>query len=48
MTEGALRVAVHRLRRRYGELLRAEVAQTVGSATEAEEEFAYLVQVLRE
>jgi RNA polymerase sigma-70 factor (ECF subfamily) len=48
MTEGAVRVAVHRLRRRYGELLRAEVAQTVGSATEAEEEFAYLVQVLRE
>jgi RNA polymerase sigma factor (sigma-70 family) len=48
MTEGAVRVAVHRLRRRYGELLRAEVAQTVGSAAEAEEEFAYLVQVLRE
>src|SRR5215471_17633584 len=29
MTESALRVAVHRLRHRYGELLRAEIAETV-------------------
>src|SRR5258706_8452912 len=29
MTEGAARVAVHRLRQRFGELLRIEVAQTV-------------------
>jgi DNA-directed RNA polymerase specialized sigma24 family protein len=48
MTEGAVRVAVHRLRRRYGELLRAEVAQTVGSAAEAEDEFRHLMTVLRE
>jgi RNA polymerase sigma-70 factor (ECF subfamily) len=48
MTEGAVRVAVHRLRRRYGELLRAEVAQTVGSAAEAEDEFRHLMMVLRE
>src|SRR5262245_39452604 len=27
MTEGALKVAVHRLRQRYGELIRAEIAQ---------------------
>jgi RNA polymerase sigma factor (sigma-70 family) len=31
MTEGAVKVAVHRLRQRYGELLRAEVAQTVAT-----------------
>jgi DNA-directed RNA polymerase specialized sigma24 family protein len=48
MTEGAVRVAVHRLRRRYGELLRAEVAQTVGSAAEAEDELRHLMKVLRE
>jgi RNA polymerase sigma-70 factor (ECF subfamily) len=48
MTEGALRVAVHRLRRRYGELLRAEIAQTVATPAEAEEELRYLLQVLSE
>ena len=31
MTEGALKVAVHRLRQRYGESVRAEIAQTVAS-----------------
>jgi len=31
MTEGAVKVAVHRLRRRYRELLRDEIAQTVDS-----------------
>jgi RNA polymerase sigma-70 factor (ECF subfamily) len=46
MTEGALRVAVHRLRRRYGELLRAEIAQTVETPAEAEEELRYLLQIL--
>ncbi|MDE3149394.1 MAG: sigma-70 family RNA polymerase sigma factor [Acidobacteriota bacterium] len=29
LSEGAVRVAVHRLRRRYREMLRAEVAQTI-------------------
>jgi RNA polymerase sigma-70 factor (ECF subfamily) len=48
MTEGAVRVAVHRLRRRYGELLRAEVAQTVETAGEAEDELRHLMNVLRE
>jgi RNA polymerase sigma factor (sigma-70 family) len=48
MTEGAIRVAVHRLRRRYGELLRSEVAQTVVIATEAEDELRHLMKVLRE
>jgi hypothetical protein len=39
---------VHRLRRRYGDFLRAEVAQTVGTAREAEEELRHLMSVLRE
>ena len=31
MTTGALKVAVHRLRQRYGELVRAEIAQRVAT-----------------
>jgi RNA polymerase sigma factor (sigma-70 family) len=38
MTAGAVKVAVHRLRRRYRELLRAEVAQTVADPEEIDEE----------
>jgi RNA polymerase sigma-70 factor (ECF subfamily) len=38
MTEGALKVAVHRLRRRYRELLRAEIGQTVADSEEIEQE----------
>jgi RNA polymerase sigma-70 factor (ECF subfamily) len=47
MTEGAVKVAVHRLRQRYGELLRAEVAHTVTTHVEVDEELRYLVSVIR-
>lgn len=47
ISEGAVRVAVHRLRRRYGELLRAEIAQTVADPGEVEAEVAHLFEVLR-
>jgi RNA polymerase sigma-70 factor (ECF subfamily) len=43
---GALKVAVHRLRQRYGELLRAEIAQTVADPSEVDEEIRYLVAAL--
>jgi RNA polymerase sigma-70 factor (ECF subfamily) len=46
LSEGALRVAVHRLRQRYRELLRAEIAHTVADAGEVEEELRYLFRVL--
>lgn len=46
MSEGAARVAVHRLRERYGELLRREVAHTVTQEAEIDEELRYLFQVL--
>ncbi len=46
MTEGALRVAVHRLRRRLGALLRAEVAQTVSDPEEIKSEIRNLVQAI--
>jgi RNA polymerase sigma-70 factor (ECF subfamily) len=38
MTEGAVKVAVHRLRRRYRDLLREQVAQTVHTQADLEEE----------
>lgn len=47
MTEGAVKVAVHRLRQRYGELLRNEVAQTVATAAEIDEELRYLASIVR-
>jgi RNA polymerase sigma-70 factor (ECF subfamily) len=46
MTEGAVRVAVHRLRRRYRDLLRNEIAQTVDSPQQVEEEISYLLNCL--
>ena len=46
MTEAAVRVALHRLRKRYGELLRTEIAQTVASPAEVDEELKYLLGVV--
>lgn len=46
MTEGAVRVAIHRLRRRFRELVKTEIAQTVGQRSEVDEELAYLIEVL--
>lgn len=45
MTEGAVKVAVHRLRQRYGELLREEIARTVGGPDEVDEELRHLIAV---
>lgn len=46
MTEGAVKVAVHRLRQRYRETLRAEIAETVASPGEVEEELRHLFSAL--
>jgi RNA polymerase sigma factor (sigma-70 family) len=43
---GAVDVAVHRLRRRYGEILRAEIAHTVSHSGEVEDEIRHLKTVL--
>ena len=48
LSEGALKVAVHRLRRRYRELLREEVSQTVASEAEIDNELRHLGEVLKE
>ena len=47
LTESAIKVAVHRLRRRYQELLRAEIAQTVVSPGEVDEELRDLFAAVR-
>lgn len=46
MTPGAVKVAAHRLRRRYRELLRAEVAQTVERPEEVNDELRDLLAAL--
>ncbi len=47
MEAGALRVAVHRLRKRYRELLRAEVAHTLSDPAMVGEELAVLLGAFR-
>jgi len=46
LTEGAVKVAVHRLRRRFRELVKTEIAQTLGDAAQVGEELHYLAEVL--
>ena len=46
LSEQALRVAIHRLRQRYREVLRREIADTVAEESEIAAELKYLRQVL--
>ena len=46
MSEGAVRVAAHRLRRRYRDLLRAEISHTVSGPGEVEDEIRHLFTAL--
>jgi len=46
MTEAALKAAVHRLRKRYKDLLRLEISHTVHSAAEVDEEIRDLFAAL--
>ena len=48
MNEGAIKVALHRLRRRFGELLRREVGRTVADAADLDKEIRYLFAALSE
>jgi RNA polymerase sigma factor (sigma-70 family) len=47
-SEGAVRVAVHRLRRRYGVLLRQEIAATVDDPDEVDDEIRSLFATLED
>jgi RNA polymerase sigma factor (sigma-70 family) len=46
MAEGAVKVAVHRLRKRFQKALRDEIAQTVTSESEIDEEIKQLIAAL--
>jgi RNA polymerase sigma factor (sigma-70 family) len=45
-SEGALKVAIHRLRKRYRDLFRREIAETVADANDVESELRYLAAAL--
>jgi RNA polymerase sigma factor (sigma-70 family) len=45
ITENAVKVAVHRLRKRYGKLLRDEIARTVATPEEVQEEIGHLISI---
>ena len=47
VSEGAVKVAVHRLRKRFGEYLRLEIAETVVDPADVNDEVRYLLQVVR-
>lgn len=47
MTEAAAKMAAHRLRRRYRDLLRAEIAETVSGAEEVDDEILKLFATLQ-
>ncbi len=46
MSEGAVKVAVHRMRKRYGRLLRDEVAETLSDPKEVDDELRSLLGAL--
>jgi RNA polymerase sigma-70 factor (ECF subfamily) len=46
MSEGAVKTAVHRLRRRFRSQLRTDIAETVSDASEIDEEIRYLIRAL--
>ena len=45
MSEGAVKVAVHRLRKRFRELLKHEISQTLNEDQDVEAELRYLCSV---
>ena len=45
-SEGAIKTMIHRLRQRFGHLLRGEIAQTVAGPEEVDDEVKYLLGVV--
>jgi RNA polymerase sigma-70 factor (ECF subfamily) len=46
-SEGALKIAVHRLRRRYRDLFHAEIARLVADPKDCDAEIQYVLNALR-
>jgi RNA polymerase sigma factor (sigma-70 family) len=47
MSTGAIKVAIHRLRQKFGEAIRQEIAETVDTEEEISEELRYLIEALQ-
>ncbi|MEO1087382.1 MAG: sigma-70 family RNA polymerase sigma factor, partial [Acidobacteriota bacterium] len=47
LADGALKVAIHRLRQRFRRSIRAEIAETVLDPAEIDDEIRDLVEILR-
>jgi RNA polymerase sigma-70 factor (ECF subfamily) len=47
LSESAVRVAVHRMRRRFGAILREEVAETLADPSEVDGEIRWMLETLR-
>jgi RNA polymerase sigma-70 factor (ECF subfamily) len=48
ITEAAAKSAIYKMRQRFGQLLRAEIARTVAADDDVEDELRYLIAVLRD
>jgi RNA polymerase sigma-70 factor (ECF subfamily) len=46
VNESAVKVAIHRLRRRFREVIKAEISQTLNEGVQVDEELHYLLEVL--
>ena len=46
LNEGAVKVAIHRLRRRFREVIKSEIGQTVGDRAQVDAELHYLLEAL--
>ena len=46
ISEGAVKVAIHRLRQRFREAVKAEIAQTVPTPSDVDDELRHLLAVL--
>lgn len=45
-TEGAVKTSIHRLRQRFGQLLRTEIGETVSSPEDVDDEVKHLLGVI--
>jgi RNA polymerase sigma-70 factor (ECF subfamily) len=46
LNEGAVKVAIHRLRRRFREVIKNEIGQTLNDRAQVDEELHYLLEAL--
>jgi RNA polymerase sigma-70 factor (ECF subfamily) len=46
LADAAVRTAVYRLRKRYGRVLRAEIEDTVGAASDVDDELRHLLRIM--